>query len=168
VHDTTHAFEEPTEDGWTVKKDVRPNPFHVLGLPVDADRETIVERGQEWSDLAETDADRDLYQWAVGELIHDASSRRMHELLEAPGAAYRDDRRARFGRRHRRNPADLRALRAGGTPRAGDFDLAGVIGVLLDWSLAPPAVDAAEAVRGVPVSPELGDAPLEVADVLFR
>ncbi|MBO2445703.1 hypothetical protein J4573_01230 [Actinomadura barringtoniae] len=150
-----------------MKKDVRPNPFHVLGLPADADRESIVERGQELSDLAETDADRDLYQWAVGELVHDASARRMHELLEAPGADYRDERWARFGRRYRRNPADLRALREDGTLRAADFDLSAVIGVLLDWSLDPPTVNSVAAVQGVPVSPELGDPPLEVADVLF-
>jgi hypothetical protein len=143
------------------------NPFHVLGLPVDADNETIARRGQELSDLAESDTDRERYGRAVRELIGDPGARRLHELLEAPGAAYRDERWAEFDRRHRRNPANLDALAGCGPLRTADFDLSAIIRRLLDELLVPPAVDLAAGVRSAPVPPDPGPPPLEVSDVLF-
>ncbi|WP_242909479.1 hypothetical protein [Actinomadura terrae] len=143
------------------------NPFHVLGLPVDADRELIVERGQELADLAATDEERGRIQWAVGELIHDEAVRRVHAILEVPGTDYDDGRWARFQRRHRGNPVDLKTLGAVGPPSPEVFDIPQIIDVVLDWRLTPPEVDVDEAVRHVPVRPRLDEPPLEVSDVLF-
>lgn len=143
------------------------NPFHVLGLPLEADNETITRRGQELSDTADTDEERQRFGWAVRELIGDAATRRLHELREAPGAAYRDEQWADFDRRHRRNPANLDALAEGGTLSAADFDLGAILDQLLDALLTPPAVDLAAGVRHAPLPPELGSPPLEVTDVLF-
>ncbi|MBT2207928.1 MULTISPECIES: hypothetical protein [Actinomadura] len=143
------------------------NPFHALGLPVDADRELIVERGQEMADLATSDEERDVYRWAVGELIHDEAARRVHAILEVPGTDYDDDRWARFERRHRASPVDPAALRAAGRPSPEVFDIPQIIDVVLDWMLTPPEVDVDEAVRHVPVRPRLDEPPLEVSDVLF-
>lgn len=146
--------------------DYKPNPFTILGLPVDTDRGTIVEQGQQLSDIAATEEERDLHRWAVGELLHDQTTRRRHEILEAPGAAYRDGRWASFEKLYA-NPADRASLQGAGDLRPGDFDLAAIVGLILDASLVPPPVDAEAAVRHVPTSPELSDPPLEVADVLF-
>ncbi|MFI6516489.1 hypothetical protein ACIBF1_13100 [Spirillospora sp. NPDC050679] len=146
----------------------RPNPFHVLGLPPDADREEIVRRGRELSDLAGTEAERDLCGWAMRELIGDPETRRLHELLEAPGARYRDEEWADFALRHRRNPANVKALKqAAGEPRATDFDLPAIFDLVLDGLLEPPDVDLAAGARHAPQPPGPGAPPLEVTDVLF-
>lgn len=143
------------------------NPFHVLGLPFNADRETIAQRGQELADLAETDAERERCGWAMRELIGDRATRQLHELCEAPGAAYRDEQWADFDRRYRRNPVNADALAGAGALRATDFDLVAILDLLLDGLLTPPAVDVAAAVRNAPAAPELGLPLLEVTDVLF-
>ncbi|MFI0480181.1 hypothetical protein [Actinomadura sp. 9N215] len=150
-----------------MNKDARPNPFHVLGLPAGADRDDIAERGQELAETAATDEDRDLYRWAVGRLIHDAAARARYEVLEAPGAGYRDDLWSAFERRHRRNPANVAALRAAGSLEPADFDLTAIAGEVLDRLLRPAEPDVANGVRAMPRPPRPGGPPLEVADVLF-
>ncbi|GAA1557041.1 hypothetical protein GCM10009678_45070 [Actinomadura kijaniata] len=151
-----------------MKNEARPNPFHVLGLSPDADRDTVVARGRELSDLADTEERRALCGWAVRELLGSPGTRRVHELLEVPGAAYRDEEWEDFARRHRRRPANTKALkRAAEELRTADFDLAAILGLVLDGLLEPPPVDLAEGVRAAPVPPGPGDPPLEVTDVLF-
>ncbi|WP_147339335.1 hypothetical protein [Actinomadura spongiicola] len=144
------------------------NPFHVLGLPTDADRETIARRGRELSDLAATEEERTLCGWAMRELIGAPGVRLVHALTEAPGAAYRDEEWRDFARRHRRNPANVKALKeSAGTLRDTDIDLPAVLDLILDWLLTPPTVDVAEALRHAPLPPGPGAPPLEVTDVLF-
>jgi hypothetical protein len=151
-----------------MRDDADPNPFHLLGLPSDATAEEIVRRAEELSTLADSDADRSLFNWARQELIRDSFSRSLHTLLEAPGAEYRDDQWARFDRRHRRNPANIAALAEdAGRLRSADFALGVILDLLLDGLLIPPDGDVRTALRHPPVSPGPGASPLEVSDVLF-
>ncbi|TDB91402.1 hypothetical protein E1264_01875 [Actinomadura sp. KC216] len=144
------------------------NPFHILGLPADATPETITQRGRELSDLAASEEERSLCGWAMRELIGAPETRLVHLLTEAPGAAYRDEEWQDFARRHRRNPANVKALKeSAGTLRDTDVDLAAVLDLILDWLLAPPEVDLIEGVRNAPLPPTPGAPPLEVTDVLF-
>lgn len=143
------------------------NPYHLLGLPVDADNETITRRGQELADLADSDAERDRYVRAVRELIGDPVTRRLHQIREVPGAAYRDEQWSDFDRRHRRNPAAAGKPAGGAGLRAADFDLVAIIDGLLDDLLEAPDVDLAAGIRNAPVKPRPAPPPPEVADVLF-
>lgn len=143
------------------------NPFHALGLPTDADNDSINKRGKELAELAESEELRQLYGQAARELLRDPLARRLHEVLEAPKAAYRDEMWEDFERQHKRNPANLDTLRDAGPLRASDIDLAAVIDRILDEWLAVPDVDVIACVRNAPVAPGVGRVPLEVADVLF-
>jgi hypothetical protein len=144
------------------------NPFHELGLAVDASDADVVNRGQERIELAATDDEAQDARRAMQELTTHPRERARHELLEAPGTDYRDNAWDRFARRNRKNPVDLRALTAGAQPlRVADFDLGGVIGLLLDDLLTPPSVDIGPAVLGAPEPPAFGPPPIEVNDVIF-
>ena len=151
-----------------MKTDANPNPFHLLGLPVGATEQDIVERLQELSELAETDEERRRFRKAADELVKHPSIRRQHELLEMPGAKYREEQWKAFEHRNKRNPVDLKALAAGAsTPRTEDFDLKAIIGLLLDSLLSPPAADIRPAVDNPPVAPGPGASPVELSDVVF-
>lgn len=144
------------------------NPFHVLGLPRNANDKEVVLRGDELGLTEEPGEAQDLVRWAVRELTVHPATRRVHELLEVPGTDYRDERWARFERLNRRSPVDLVALAAGSPPlRASDFDLGAVIGLLLDELLSPPVVDLRPAAAGPPVPRTDGPPPMEVHDVVF-
>jgi hypothetical protein len=146
----------------------KPNPFHVLGLPVDATETEIVHRGQELVELAETAEETQLARWAIQELSTHPATRRVHELLEVPDPQYRQEEWERFERRNRRNPVDLDALAEGSPPlRTKDFDLRAILGLLLDDVLSPPPVDLRPAVENPPVPPAAGAPPIEVNDVVF-
>lgn len=144
------------------------NPFHELGLPVDASDADVVSRGQERVELAATDEEAQDARRAMQELTTHPRERARHRLLEVPGTDYRDDSWERFARRNRRNPVDLNALAADARPlRVADFDLRGVVGLLLDDLLTPPTVDIGPAVRNAPEPPAFGPPPIEVNDVIF-
>jgi hypothetical protein len=144
------------------------NPFHELGLSVDASDADVVSRGQERVELAATDEEAQDARRAVQELTTHPRERARHELLEVPGTDYRDDAWERFAQRNRKNPVDLQALAAGAQPlRVADFDLRGVVGLLLDDLLTPPSVDIGPAVRNAPEPPAFGPPPIEVNDVIF-
>jgi hypothetical protein len=146
----------------------RPNPFHVLGLPTGATDEEVVHRGQELCELAESEEDSRLARWAIQELTTHPFTRRLHALLEVPGAEYGEQEWARFERRNRRNPVDLAALADGAPPlRPGDFDLRAVLGLVLDDVLSPPEIDLRPAVEHAPFPPGPGAPPIEVSDVIF-
>jgi hypothetical protein len=146
----------------------KPNPFHVLGLPVDATETEVVQRGQELCELAETTEEVQLARWAIQELTTHPATRRVHELLEVPDPRYADEEWKRFERRNRRNPVDLDALAAGSPPlRTKDFDLGAILGLLLDELLSPPAADLRPAVENPPVPLATGAPPIEVNDVVF-
>jgi hypothetical protein len=151
-----------------VTESSKPNPYHVLRLAPGASSEEIVARAEELFALAQSETDRSLCKWARQELLRDPSARRRYGLLEVPGAAYRDEEWARFGRMFRRNPADIGTLAdQAGPPSTTDFDLVAILGQLLDCLLAPPDADVEAALRHPPVPPGYGTSPLGVDDVLF-
>ena len=146
----------------------KPNPFQVLGLPADATNEDIVTRGQELCELAETEDRRLLCRWAIEQLITKSSTRLEYELFEVPGAQYEDLDAEPFYRRNRRNPVDLGALaRAAPPPCLEDFNLATLIGMLLDGLLKVPETDLQAIVDSCPFDAGYGPPPLEVRDVIF-
>jgi len=140
----------------------RPNPFHVLALPVDADRQTIVERGEDGLKTA-PEAERELYDWAMRELIGNELTRQRHALTEPPGTDYRGRRWDKFARRHRPAPAGPRARPLG----PDDFDVTEAVRRVLR-ELLQPLPDGTQAVLE-DRSPVAGDPEpdLEVGDVLF-
>jgi hypothetical protein len=146
----------------------KPNPFMVLQLPIDAANEDIVARGQQLSDLADTDDQRVLCRWAMEQLITHPATRLEWELFEVPATEYRNQDWERFMKRHRRSPIDQAALMGDAAPpRIEDFDLARLARLLADAMMAPPEADLAAIVTHAPVAFELGPPPVEVKDVLF-
>lgn len=143
------------------------NPFHVLGLPTSADEAKIVERVEELHHELSA-ADLVAAQAAKTALLTDPAVRRLHELLEVPGARYGDEEWDTFVRRNGRLPVDAETLLAGSRPpMPGDFDLAAIAGLLAAALLDPLPVDPGPALREPPCRPGPGGPPLEVADVLF-
>lgn len=143
------------------------NPFHVLGLPITATETEVVRRGQELCALADGDEEVRIRS-AMGELTTHPLTRRRHELLEVPGADYRQEQWERFTRLNRKAPVTAETLADGSTPlRAQDFDLAAVLTLLLDDLLAPSAVDVRPAFEHSPVAPAPGAPPVEANDVIF-
>jgi hypothetical protein len=141
----------------------RPNPFHVLALPVDADRQDIVERGEDGLKTAPED-ERELHDWAMRELISNERTRQRHALTEAPGTDYRDRRWEKFARRYRTAPAGPRTRQLG----PEDFDVPEAVRAILRELLRPLPDGTRTALQDL--SPTPGDDPepeLEVGDVLF-
>ncbi|MDT0341984.1 hypothetical protein [Streptomyces litchfieldiae] len=148
---------------------MKPNPFHVLGLPVTADDETVVEHARDLALVAEAREERALAEWAKDELTGRPETRRLHAFLEAPDTDYRAERWDDFARRHRRPPVTPGSLTGNAAPpTAGDFDLAAVVRLLVEGLLTPPDVDVRPALQAAPVPFRLPERPpLEVRDVLF-
>jgi hypothetical protein len=147
---------------------VKQNPFHLLGLPIGATKEDIVDRCAELAELARTDEERHAVLAAQRELITNPADRPRHEVLEVPGARYRDQEWDAFEHRNKRNPVDLKELGVDGVPlRRENFDFHAIIGMVLDDLLVPSANDIRPAVERPPVAPTLGDSPIEVSDVIF-
>ncbi|MEV7426078.1 MULTISPECIES: J domain-containing protein [unclassified Streptomyces] len=146
---------------------MKPNPFHVLGLPVSASDEEVAERFRELALTGTQDAGA-LAEWAKDELMGLPETRELHVLLEVPGTDYRGERWEDFARQYGRPPVAFDA-RSGPAepPRAADFDLTAVARRLLDGMLTPPAVDIRAALDNAPVPLRLERPPLEVRDVLF-
>lgn len=146
----------------------KPNPFQLLELPTDATKEEIVERGQELCELAETDEQRLLYRWAMEKLITHPSTRLEYELFEIPSTEYEDPEWNRFARTHRKNPVNLTALaKETKHPQLSDFDMAALIGLLLDGLLNVPKGDIRAVLENSPFEAGYGPPPLEVRDVIF-
>ncbi|NUO80103.1 hypothetical protein HUU05_08505 [candidate division KSB1 bacterium] len=146
----------------------KPNPFQVLGLPAHAANQEIVERGQELCELAESDAQRLLYRWAMEQLITKSLTRLEYELFEIPDAQYEDEEWERFIRLHRNNPIDIAALAAENPPPGcEDFDLQALVMLYLTAMLKAPKGDLKTAVEHSPFKPGVGLSPLEVRDVIF-
>ncbi|MDT0447081.1 hypothetical protein [Streptomyces johnsoniae] len=148
---------------------MRPNPYHVLGLPVTADDEAVVEQARDLALIADEHEERALAEWAKDELTGRPETRRLHAFLEAPATDYRADRWADFARKHRRGPVTPAALRrAAGPLGPEDFDLGAAARTAAGALLAPPEADVRPAVEAPPVPYELPERPpLEVRDVLF-
>jgi hypothetical protein len=147
---------------------VRQNPFHVLGLPIDAGDDDIAERSKELAGLAKTDEERKAVLEARRALITHPDTRRTHELTEAPSTSYRHEEWDTFEHHNRRPPIDRAALDAAAVPlRRTDVDVHALVTSVLDELLHPPAVDIRPAVADPPVRPSRGQPPFGVSDVLF-
>lgn len=143
----------------------RPNPFHVLGLPVDATEADIVERAEEGIQTAPTAQDRELYDWAMRELIRNPRTRLRYELTEPPGTDYRDRRWAFFARTHRTYPAGL----GGQNLSPEDFEVPRALRRTVRALAQAPLTDTGDALRTAPQAARVHDQEpeLEVRDVLF-
>jgi hypothetical protein len=146
---------------------MKPNPFHVLGLPVSASDEEVVQRFQELAVTGAEDAGP-LAEWAKDELMGLPEKKELHVLLESPGADYRGERWEDFAGQYGRRPVafDGQSGRPA-PPRTTDFDLGAVARMLLDGMLTPPDVDVRPALRSAPVPLYLERPPLEVRHVIF-
>ncbi|GAB2917938.1 hypothetical protein GCM10022245_60180 [Streptomyces mayteni] len=158
----------------------KPNPFHVLGLPVSAEDGAVVERYEELALVSGGPDDRALAEWAKDELTGRPETRRLHEVFEPPGADYRGDDLRALVRKYGRSPLPQGVLaQSVETPAPEHFDLAAVMRHWLETRPpsgvlgALPTPDAEDlgirrALIQAPVSLRLTDKPpLEVRDVLF-
>jgi hypothetical protein len=144
----------------------RPNPFHLLGLPIDASTEQIVERSEELAQTAVDAEDRDRCVWARAELITHPRTRRWHESTEPRHTDYeREDRWEDFLRTYRRVP---RTARGSGESRLlpEDFDLTPVAGILMQWLTEAEPDRLAPLFLALPIAAD-GTPWLAVRDVLF-
>jgi hypothetical protein len=143
------------------------NPYQILGLPVDAPDEQIVERSEEIVKSALSDKERNDGAWARTELTVSPRTRLRHEVTEPQRTNYeREQRWEDFVRRYRRRPVDERTL-SDVQLRPDDFDLAPVARLLIRW-WADAEVDALVPLLGIlPLRAEDGSTAVEVRDVLF-
>ena len=146
----------------------RRNPFHELGLPVDATNAQIVERAEELVQTCRDDAERDRIVRAKDELITHPLTRAKHERTEPARTDYpREERWADFVHGNRRAPVAARALTDGAALSAADFDLASAVRVLTRWSVDADFADAGPLPLELPSTEADGVALVEVRDVLF-
>lgn len=148
----------------------KPNPFEVLGLPVDANDAAIVARGGDLLQTSASDEQRQLYRWAIDELTTRASTRLRYELYEPPDTQYEAEREgwSVFARKHKINPIKRPRLDKE-TPELNleDFDLEALLEMLLEGLLVVPEADITPALRESPFARETIALPLEVRDVIF-
>ena len=156
------------------------SPFHVLGVPVDASREQIVERADELARTCGTDEDRKLIAWAKAELTSDPALRARYERTEPRGTDYpRQQRWEAFVRDFNRNPVTAQSLAAddegqdaagdvaGSRLRDEDVDLAAAVRILIRRA-ADAGLDSLDPLfQTIPVNDADGVSRLEIRDVLF-
>ncbi|RMG22390.1 MAG: hypothetical protein D6732_25875 [Methanobacteriota archaeon] len=146
----------------------KPNPFQILELSTLASYREIVERGQELSDLAESEEQRLLYRWAIEELTRKPMTRLKYELTELPGTCYEDSDWERFLRLYRKNPVNIQTLvQNTSAPEISDVNLAAIIHLILKRMLQFPEVKVSQIITHCPFNPKIGHPPLEVKDVIF-
>lgn len=148
----------------------KPNPFEVLGLPVNASDAAIVARGRALLQTSASDEQQQLYRWAIDELTTRASTRLRYELYELPNTKYEAEREqwSAFVRKHKINPVRRPRL-AKETPELSleDFNLEALLESLLDGFLAVSEADITPVIRESPFAREAIALPLEVRDVIF-
>jgi hypothetical protein len=156
------------------------SPFHVLGVPVDASREQIVERADELARTCGTDEDRKLITWAKAELTTDPALRARYERTEPRGTDYpRQQRWEAFVRDFTRNPVTAQSLAAesegqdgagadgGSQLRDEDVDLATAVRILIRRA-ADAGLDSLDPLfQTIPANDADGVSRLEIRDVLF-
>jgi hypothetical protein len=156
------------------------SPFHVLGVPVGASREEIVERADELARTCAGDEDRKLILWAKGELTTDPVLRARYERTEPRSTDYgRQQRWDDFVREFNRNPVTAQSLADDGEGLAGaedgggsrlrdeDVDLAAAVRILIRRA-ADAGLDSLDPLfQTMPVNDADGVSRLEIRDVLF-
>lgn len=160
--------------------DGRLSPFHVLGVPVDASREEIVERADELARTCGSDEQRTLVVWAEGELTTDPVLRARYERTEPRKTDYaRQQRWEDFVRDFQRNPVTAQSLADDGEGREGagdgggsrlrpeDVDLPAAVRILIRRA-ADLGLDSLDPLfQTMPASDADGVSRLEIRDVLF-
>jgi hypothetical protein len=156
------------------------NPFHVLGLPVDASREQIVARAEELARSSAGDEDRALIAWADRELTTDPVLRARYERTEPRNTDYpRQQRWEDFVRDFTRNPVTTQSLAdegsgqgvagdgGGAQLRAEDVDLPAAVRILIRQA-ADAGLDSLDPLfQTMPANDADGVSRLEIRDVLF-
>ena len=155
------------------------SPFHVLGVPVDASREEIVERAEELARISGGDEDRKLIAWAKGELTTDPVLRARYERTEPRSTDYaRQQRWEDFVRDFTRNPVTVQSLADGSgqegagdggvsRPRAEDVDLPAAVRILIRQAADAGLDDLDPLFHTLPADDADGVSRLEIRDVLF-
>lgn len=144
------------------------NPFHELGLRVDATPAQIVERAEDLVQACRDDAERDRIIRAKEQLITHPLTRAKHERTEPARTDYEQDERwADFVQDHRSAPIPARGLAAGAALSAADFDLPAAMRTLTRWAADRELDDVRAVLRELPTA-EFGGVPVvEMRDVLF-
>jgi hypothetical protein len=156
------------------------SPFHVLGVPVGASREEIVERAEELARACTGDEDRKLVDWAEGELTTDPVLRARYERTEPRNTDYaRQQRWENFVRAFERNPVTAQSLAdddeglegagdgGGAYLRDEDVDLAATVRILIRRA-ADAGLDSLDPLfQTMPANDVDGVSRLEIRDVLF-
>jgi hypothetical protein len=157
------------------------NPFHVLGVSVDASREEIIARAAELAGTCGSGEERTLVAWAENELTTDPLLRARYERTEPRGTDYgRRQRFEDFVREYTPNPVTAARLtgeeagKAGeedgdgaGLLRAEDVDLPAAVRILIREA-ADAGLDALDPLfQTLPVNDDDGVSRLEIRDVLF-
>lgn len=144
------------------------NPFHELGLRVDATDAEIVERAEELGQMGRDAAERDRIVRAKEELITHPLTRAKHERAEPARTAYEQDERwADFVQDHQRAPIPVRGVAAGATLAAADLDPRAAVRVLTRWALDAELDDVRPELRALPAGESGGVTLVELRDVLF-
>jgi hypothetical protein len=157
------------------------NPFHVLGAPVGASREQIVERAEELARNCGSDEERTLVAWAKGELTTDPALRARYERTEPRSTDYpRQQRWENFVRDFRSNPVtalsladdderDAAAAGDGGGShlRDEDVDLLAAVKILIRQAADAGLDSLAPLFQTMPATDADGVSRLEIRDVLF-
>ena len=156
------------------------NPFHVLGVPVDASREQILARAEELARVSGGDEDRRLVAWAVGELTTDPVLRARYERTEPRSTDYaRQQRWEDFVRDFTGNPVTAQSLAddseglegagdgGGARLRAEDVDLPAAVRILIRQAADAGLDDLDPLFRTLPANDADGVSRLEIRDVLF-
>lgn len=146
----------------------KPNPFALLGLPIDATRADIVARADELYDTTGSKEEGLLFRWAKEQLITNSQARLEYELFEFPDTEYEDTAWENFVRIHRKKPVDSDTLLNEATaPGLDAIDIPGLLRLFLNSLLLPTTeADISVAIDGSPYVPQY-KLPLEVRDVIF-
>ncbi|MBR7825742.1 hypothetical protein KDK95_05440 [Actinospica sp. MGRD01-02] len=156
------------------------NPFHVLGVSVDASREEIIARAAELARTCGGDEERTLVAWAEHELTTDPILRARYERTEPRGTDYgRQQRFEDFVREYAPNPVTAARLTGdeagrpgagdgdGSRLRAADVDLPAAVRILIREA-ADAGLDALDPLfQTLPATDDDGVSRLEIRDVLF-
>jgi hypothetical protein len=152
----------------------------VLGVPVGASREEIVERAEDLARACIGDEDRKLVDWARGELTTDPVLRARYERTEPRNTDYaRQQRWENFVRAFERNPVTAQSLADDGEGlesagdgdgahlRDEDVDLAAAVRILIRRA-ADAGLDSLDPLfQTMPANDVDGVSRLEIRDVLF-
>jgi hypothetical protein len=158
------------------------SPFHVLGVPISASREEIIERADDLARTSTADEDRKLIVWAKAELTTDPLLRARYERTEPRNTDYaRQQRWEDFVREFKLNPVTAQALataddgegqertgtESGSHLRAEDVDLAAAVRILIRRA-ADSGLDSLDPLfQTMPANDADGVSRLEIRDVLF-